>query len=64
MFIGKLSGVLFNPEGIVCKKRAILHIIPSGLKEILLYFPINIYSLREFKRPYILPYKTHNYGIF
>jgi hypothetical protein len=36
-----------NPEGIICKKGAILHIIPSGLGKILLNFPINIYSLRE-----------------
>ena len=31
MFIGKLSNVLVNPEGIVCENGAILHIIPSGL---------------------------------
>ena len=47
MFIGKLSNVLPNPEGIICKNRANLHIIPSGLNKILPFFPINIYSLRE-----------------
>jgi hypothetical protein len=31
MFIGKVNDILDNPEGIVCKYSALLHIIPSGL---------------------------------
>jgi hypothetical protein len=47
MFIENKKQFRFNPEGIVCKNVRIKHKIPSGLREITLYFPINIYSLRE-----------------
>jgi hypothetical protein len=47
MFIENEYKTLRNPEGIVCQKCMILHVIPSGLKLNVLKCPINIYSLRE-----------------
>ena len=47
MFIGLYVKMSLNPEGIICEIAPFLHTIPSGLGQIFLKFPINIYSLRE-----------------
>ena len=49
MFIGRLKPIFLNPEGIVCQNARNLHTIPSGLRQTIVYFSINIHSLREFK---------------
>ncbi len=38
MFIGRFKAIFLNPEGIICQFSTFLHIIPSGLRQSVIYF--------------------------